>query len=366
MPRKKLDKPNFKLTRRKDKPNWWVSWTVGGKPQRISTGTEDETAAYSFLIDFKSGWESPPEKEYQTVNVAIDAYLAYKKNEYQLRGDDIHHYRSTYKILVAAFIKIRPFFGNIKLNQLTRQLGRDYIEKRKKDTIRIQDNQKIKDIKSPSNATIAREIAFLNAALNHIKKEGWVGEIPTFVLPPSTPPREKVMTPVEVKRLLAHVDAPHLKTFVLLALHTLARKSAILQLKWSQVDMKNRLIDFNTIGRIRTTKRRAVVPINNILYIALEEALEMAQSDYVIEYHSKPVIDIKGAFNNAAKKAGISDVTPHTIRHTGATLMALNGVPLYLIAGIMEDSIDTVTKHYAKYQPEYLKEASRKLEEIYG
>lgn len=31
----------------------------------------------------------------------------------------------------------------------------------------------------------------------------------------------------------------------------------------------------------------------------------------------------------------------------------------------MEDSIDTATKHYAKYQPEYLKEASRKLEEMY-
>lgn len=365
MPRKKLDKPNFKLSRRKDKPNWWVTWSENGKPQRISTGTEDEAAAYQFLVDFKAGWEAPPDKEYQTVNKALDHYLEYKKEQYLLRGERVDFYKSNYRTLELALISIRPFFGRMRLDQLTRQIGRDYVEKRRKEGIIIKKGDK-EERRNISNATIAKELSILNAAINHVRREGWISEVAVMQLPPSAPPREKVMSPEEVKVFLTNAKTPHIKTFSLLALHTLARKSAILQLKWQQVDMKKRLIDFNAPGRVRTNKRRAIVPINNILYATLKEALEAAQTDYVIEYGNSPVIDIKGSFNRVAEKAGMPWVTPHVMRHTGATLMALSGVPLYIIAGMMEDSIDTVTRHYAKYQPDYLREASNKLEEMYG
>ena len=52
-----------------------------------------------------------------------------------------------------------------------------------------------------------------------------------------------------------------------------------------------------------------------------------------------------------------SDVTPHVLRHTKATWMAQAGVSMFDIAGVLGDSVDTVTKTYAHHHPDYLRDA---------
>ena len=46
--------------------------------------------------------------------------------------------------------------------------------------------------------------------------------------------------------------------------------------------------------------------------------------------------------------------------------MAQRGVPMWEIAGMMGDRIDTVEKHYLKHHPEYLRNASAALESLYS
>lgn len=43
--------------------------------------------------------------------------------------------------------------------------------------------------------------------------------------------------------------------------------------------------------------------------------------------------------------------------------MAKKGVPIQMIAGVLGDSIKTVEKHYLKYSPDYLREATVALGE---
>lgn len=368
MPRNKDEKPTFKLGRVTGKPCYYVTWSESGRSKRVSTGTDDETAAKQYLADCVAAWNAPPEKSEQTVNMAIDAYLKFKKGEYLLKGQGVTGCKSNYRTLEITLIHIRSFFGSLKINQLNRQLGRDYVNHRRKVGVkRIDKNGKEK--KSPvSNATIAKQLSILNAALNHIRREGWIGEVPVMQLPPPPPPKDKWMNQDQVRTFVNALKTPHIKLFALLALHTLSRKTAVLQLKWSQVDMENRLIDYNVPGRVRTNKRRVPVPINNILFAALQEALELGQTDYVIEFRGEPLLDIKKAFARVAssKEVDMPWVTPHILRHTGATLMAQQGVPLWQIAGIMGDNLNTVMKHYAKHHPDYLKEAVNKLDEMYG
>lgn len=59
-------------------------------------------------------------------------------------------------------------------------------------------------------------------------------------------------------------------------------------------------------------------------------------------------------------------ITPHVLRHTGATLMVQNGVSMWEIAGIMGDKLETVEKHYLKHHPDYLKDATSALDRIYA
>ncbi len=83
-------------------------------------------------------------------------------------------------------------------------------------------------------------------------------------------------------RLLAECHDSHLRLFVLLALNTGARRGAILDLTWPQVDLVNGLINLNPAGRVQTAKRRAMVPISDTLREALVEAQATARSPYVV------------------------------------------------------------------------------------
>jgi integrase len=59
----------------------------------------------------------------------------------------------------------------------------------------------------------------------------------------------------------------------------------------------------------------------------------------------------------SCQRAGIKGVTPHTLRHTAGTLMALAGVDLFLIAKVLGHSVQKTTELYAHFQPSYLRGA---------
>jgi integrase len=50
-------------------------------------------------------------------------------------------------------------------------------------------------------------------------------------------------------------------------------------------------------------------------------------------------------------------VTPHTLRHTWATLAARAGFSMYQIAGVLGDTVSTVERNYLKHSPDHLRDA---------
>ncbi|MNE82137.1 site-specific tyrosine recombinase XerC [compost metagenome] len=50
-------------------------------------------------------------------------------------------------------------------------------------------------------------------------------------------------------------------------------------------------------------------------------------------------------------------MTPHTLRHTAATLMARKGVSLWEVAGVLGNSVAVVEKTYAHHCPDHLRTA---------
>src|SRR5262249_44030243 len=149
----------------------------------------------------------------------------------------------------------------------------------------------------------------------------------------------------------------HLGLFILIALHTGARRGAILGLRWTQIDLVNGRIDFNEPGRPRTNKRRPVIPIPRRLLWFLRAAQQRSTSPFVIAYDGEGVKAIKRSFRTACRNAGLSDVIPHTLRHTAGTWMAQQGVSLHTIAGYLGHSHERTTELYAHHHPDYLKAA---------
>lgn len=75
---------------------------------------------------------------------------------------------------------------------------------------------------------------------------------------------------------------------------------------------------------------------------------------------SMPVISVKKAFARLCKDNRIEG-SPHILRHTAATWLVMDGVPLAEVARLLGDSEKTVEKVYGKHAPDYLQRAVKSL-----
>lgn len=208
------------------------------------------------------------------------------------------------------------------------------------------------------DATITAELGVLRAALRwHDPRTPAIIETPG-----SSPPRERWLTRQEADRLLDAAIAPHLKLFIEIALRTAARTEAILSLTWDRVDLNRMTIDYRIVDGGRR-KGRVVAPINARLAEVLKTAQAVSVSPYVIEWGGKRVKRILKGFRETAGRAGLKDVTPHTLRHTAASWMVAGGVPIEDVARLLGHSDPALTfRIYAKVAPEHLRGAVKALE----
>jgi integrase len=238
---------------------------------------------------------------------------------------------------------VRQHFGELSPDEITPQVVAFYSKRR--------------PVKA---ATIRGELAILKAALNHNVKAGRISGFPHIKLPDKGAPRDRWLSADEIARLadsLANSRAgkrlSRPERFTHIALEAAARKRSIETLPWERVDLKQGTIDFRDPEKIQTKKRQAIVPISDRLLPILVRAHEERTSRWVLDSTGS----IRKSFETSLVKAGLPDVTPHVLRHTAATHMARNGVPLWHIAGILGNSVQMVEQTYAHHCPEGLRKA---------
>src|SRR5581483_8996813 len=341
MPRPKLDRPNFKLAQR---GSWfYVRWFENGRKQRVSLGTQDRREAQRKLRQFAAGYGTPEPPTQPTISAILEGYL--KDREGRVASFD------TLKTCCRA---LERHLGDLEPAHLTDEQCRAYVTDRGREG-HLVGPRDARRRKPTSVGTAIRELVTLRAALDWAKRKNWIAERPYVEIPSAPAPRNRWLSRDEAGRLIAGALEPHIRTFLMLALHTAARTSAILQLRWQAIDLDLKLIDF---GPGAATKQRGFVPINDDLLPVLLEANLLATTEYVVEYRGNPVESVKTGTRAAARRAGLPGVTPHILRHTAATWAAMAGIPMDQIARLLGHKNPAITaKVYAKYSPDYLREA---------
>lgn len=343
----------YTLVRRPDTTRYHIYWRMpGGRTRRISTRTGDLVAAKQALRNFADR-RKPGGRPHPSGVRLRDVFSGYIENRLsgKTRRDALSILRIMHDFLEEESI--------VFVAQFTPAMQRHFIRWR-------QQRAKKRSGRELSTATINKDLEFLRASLRCWLREGLVSEVPYVRLLPKPPARERYLTREEVERLLAACREPHLHRFVIIALHTLQRPGAILDLRCSQVELAHRRIDFRPPGWRQTSKRRPVVPITDTLYPILKAAMAESLSGYVVEYGGHPVRSIKTAFRSACRRAGLIGVTPYTLRHSAATLLAGAGVPLWQISGMLGHGITRTTEIYAKHAPEFLSQAACGLDAVLG
>lgn len=236
---------------------------------------------------------------------------------------------------------LRSVFGDLRPGDVSIETCRSYIAARR--------SKEIKD------GSIWTELGHLRTVLTWAVKRGHIATAPHIERPSKPAPRDRHLTRDEARRLIEAAGAPHMRLAIVLLLGTAARVGAILDLTWDRVDLERGVISLALTDGV-TRKGRATVPINGMVRAALVEARRGALTDFVIEYAGERVGSIKKGFAGAVARAGLSDVTPHVLRHTAAVWLAEAGKSMQEIAQYLGHSNSRITERvYARFSPTYLR-----------
>jgi integrase len=327
---------------------FYAVWSDHGRSRRKSMGTQDRAIAESRFAQWLLIRNAAPQDVAETYTVA-DVWAVYVE-----RNGETDTTRFSWK-------NLEPHFGGLLIAGVTQAQVDTYVAARKAGRIG----------RPSKDATCRRELALLVAALNFFAKPpiSMIGqdEVPQLVLPADSEPRDRWLTIDEMQRLFAAAAETRKggrlsrgERFLWLALETAARKQAILDLTWDRVDFETGTIHYDVPGRQKTKKRRASVPMSKTLRVVLERAYGERQSDLVMDNKAEvwaaiQSIAITAGFGGQRGRNGskptATGISPHVLRHTAATHMARNGVPLWTVAKILGNTMAVVEKTYAKWAP---------------
>jgi integrase len=230
---------------------------------------------------------------------------------------------------------ILAFFGDVPLAAVTRERIEGYKAERRRDV---------------GPATVNRELALLKHALRLAVEWDYLEVSPAagvkqFKEPPG---RLRYLSREEGDALL-EACSPEVGPVVVTALNTGARLGEILALDWDHVDMARRQL------RVVDSKNNEtrVVPINDVLYNTLIK-LNAKEGKVFKSGRGEPYRSVRTAFEKGVRKAGIKDFTFHDLRHTFASWLAMEGVPMSTIGKLLGHKTPQMTMRYAHLAPEYL------------
>lgn len=215
-------------------------------------------------------------------------------------------------------------------------------------------------------ATIQRYLKALNACLKYNHKHGRITRCPYIPMPASPPTKVRALTREQCALLIQTADkSPNWRkqVFVRLALGTGARPGAICELRWDQVNMKDGLIDFRSNSNLSNRmKKRAVVPINEMVTKALSIARMNAKGDYVLHRWGRGIKSPADMMEELSRDTGIKRLTAHVLRHTVASLLLQDHKNLLQVSKLLGHSNTQITEQvYFQHPPEWLKELTDEL-----
>lgn len=157
-----------------------------------------------------------------------------------------------------------------------------------------------------------------------------------------------------------------LYTIVVMALSTGMRKNEILSLNKRDLFLHE---GFLILEKTKNKDRRRV-PIVGFVNLVLSDYLEKNTSNSLFVFPSKDgsqPIDIKKPWENAIKKAGISDFRFHDLRHSCASYLAMNGATQRDLMEVLGHKTVQMTKRYSHLSDNHISTVVGSMnEKIFG
>ncbi len=246
----------------------------------------------------------------------------------------------------------------------------------------------------------------LKAAFNKAVEWGYVKE--NYFAKVKLPKRQKI-APVfinsdQLSAISNQIKSETVKDFVMIAFYSGMRLDEIVNLKWKNVDLENRVITVGDENFITKGRKQRFIPIGEEAFeILVRREKSNVKSETrnvggITPYDSKPVARlirlnqtvgdpstspgmtnefvfckkdgskycgnyVSRKFKDACKAAGMdATIHFHSLRHSFASNLVQKGVPLYTIKELLGHSSISTTEIYSHLNMETLREAVKKLD----
>jgi len=215
-----------------------------------------------------------------------------------------------------------------------------------------------------SKSTANRYLALLKKLFSLAIEEGYLETNPGAKIKKSSEKdllKERVLTEDEETRLKS-ASYPVLRSIISVALHTGMRLQEILSLRWAQVDLAEMML---TVERTKSGKPRTI-PLNAALHGELQRLRSLdGRSPFVFPNPKtgKPLTTVKTAFRAACRRAGISGLRFHDLRHTFGSRLVEKGADIETVRSLLGHASIVVTQRYVHSTDERRRTAVEKLTE---
>lgn len=214
-----------------------------------------------------------------------------------------------------------------------------------------------------TTGTYMRYRTMIAAVLNAAKEQGWLREVPRLIVRKDRKKRKAYewLQPEQWQKLLAELPT-HMKPMASFAIQTGLRQANVLGLRWSQVDLKRKLVWVE--AEDAKGDESISVPLSADALRTLK-SVKGQHDEFVFVYRGAPIKEIKTAFIAACVRASVGQYngqgryegfTWHGFRHTWATWHVQRGTPLDVLQKLGAWKDPRMVAVYAHHSPGYLRQ----------
>lgn len=322
---------------------YWIKYYRNGKAVRESSGSDKPKAAER-LLQKRIGevaaniWVSPLDKR-----LTVDDLYSALLDDY--RANNLASLEGTLQRWTAKIDgkevpgRLNKFFTGIRAIAVTTDILNRYVTQCRESGL--------------SNATINRDLAALRRAFNLALRAGKIQAIPFFPHLKESAPRSGFLEPADYDKLKARAPELWLRSLLACFYTWGNRKSELLNLKVSQVDLMNRLVRLNA-GETKSGDGR-VLPMTQEVYTLLAACISgKGQDDYVFTDErgnrrrkaGARILDFRGRWERLLKDADLSGRIVHDFRRSAVRNLERSGVPRSVAMQISGHKTESVYRRY--------------------
>ncbi len=271
-----------------------------------------------------------------TLDEAYELYYDYNKNKVSAKRERKRYYST-----------VSPTFGNKYLDNIT-----------KKDIIDFRDKRATEVAPKTANLDTMKIATVYNFM---VREKLYKGDIPTVGVDrlKGEVVRTRYFTVDEINKILeVSLDNNYeVWLFVKLALSTGGRVGTVMDIRANDIDQTNGIVTLRDFKKSDTTIYKGFVD-DDLLSALKERISDINPTDHIIKLHQKTVVQkLKVIIDTICnigipKKDSANRAVIHSLRHTFASHLAINGVSIFKIQKLMNHNSIEHTMRYAKLAPD--------------